>query len=146
MAPQVGLGVMKSASQLCSCMMHVAPVICPTFARKTRRAIIFCKFSALLHYRSYEELVLVLFRQASNPCGQLLRLGPAASGLEACAATSTRSSSISRNSISASRGPDNSCKPAGTVPVAWHGSEWLAAGPLGCQNNSPVIQRPRSFG
>src|ERR1035438_9563359 len=43
-----------------------------------------------------------------------VRLGPAASGFEACAATSTRSSLISRNSIRASREPDNSCKPAGT--------------------------------
>jgi len=29
------------------------------------------------------------------------------------------------------------------VPVAWHSSEWLAAG-LDRENDSPVIQRSRS--
>src|SRR5712691_6220154 len=105
----------------CQKIAHLTPFVCKAHIRglpevPTPEAPheVVSPALAVFHDRSNEQLVFVLFRQASNPGGQLFALGPAASGFEACAATSTRSSSISRNSISASRGPDNSCKPAGT--------------------------------
>ncbi len=104
---------------------------CCAFVRRKRR-------TSSLRQRSPSSTAAVMSKSFLSFSGRpqihadsSVRLGPAASGFEACAATLTRSSSILRNSINAWSGRVNSSKPAGTG-----GSSLSSSSPPSCAQRS----------